>query len=204
MLSVLVAAAAPALAAAGFATTDVTVYRVWPKTGDADVFGLTNVDSGDAGGDALFGISQLLLPQLCAVEPSFLWCENRGHLSGGDQWMVYTEYTVTTKSAFGEYGARIVPLSPRSLSCDARGTASADAMRAAQTARTSVLTGGSVCTRRVCSALQSVLERCVQRVQLRAAAQVPGGQARRHLRVPRLRRRRQHRPAASAAVPERL
>jgi len=112
MLSVLVAAAAPALAAAGFATTDVTVYRVWPKTGDADVFGLTNVDSGDAGGDALFGISQLLLPQLCAVEPSFLWCENRGHLSGGDQWMVYTEYTVTTKSAFGEYGARM-PLPPR-------------------------------------------------------------------------------------------
>ena len=92
-----------AVATADVATTDVTVYRVWPKTGDADYFGLTNVDSGDAGGDALFGISQLLLPQLCAVEPSFLWCENRVHLSGGAQWMVYTEYTVTTKSAFGEY-----------------------------------------------------------------------------------------------------
>lgn len=91
------------IAAADFPTTDVTVYRLWPKTGDADSFGLTNVDSGDAGGDALFGISQLLLPQLCAIEPSFLWCENRGHLSGGKQWMVYTEYTVTTKAAFGEY-----------------------------------------------------------------------------------------------------
>lgn len=40
--------------------------------------------------------------QLCAVEPSFLWCENRGSLSGGAQWMVYTEYTVSSK-AFGEY-----------------------------------------------------------------------------------------------------
>jgi hypothetical protein len=98
-------AASSAMAAASFATTDVAVYRLWPKTGDAASFGLTNVDSGDAGGDALFGLSQLLLPQLCAVEPSFLWCENRGHLSGGKQWMVYTEYTVTTKSAFGEYGA---------------------------------------------------------------------------------------------------
>ena len=93
------------MVAANFATKDVSVYRLWPKTGDAAESGLTNVDSGDAGGDALFGLSQLLLPQLCAVEPGFLWCENRGHLSGGKQWMVYTEYTVNTKKAFGEYGA---------------------------------------------------------------------------------------------------
>ena len=62
---------------------DVTVYRLSPKSGDAAVSGLTNVDSGNAAGDALFGLSNLLLPQLCAVEPSFLWCENRGSLSGG-------------------------------------------------------------------------------------------------------------------------
>lgn len=106
MAVALVAVTASArMVAADFATTDVTVYRLWPRTGDANSFGLTNVDSGDAGGDALFGLSQLLLPQLCAVEPTFLWCENRGHLSGGKQWMVYTEYTVTTKAAFGEYAA---------------------------------------------------------------------------------------------------
>ena len=84
--------------------TDVTTYRLWPKNGNADTFGLTNVDSGNAAGDTLFGLSNLLLPQLCAIEPSFLWCQNRGSLSGGAQWMVYTEYTVGAK-AFGEYAA---------------------------------------------------------------------------------------------------
>jgi hypothetical protein len=79
-------------------------YRLWPKTGKADTIGLTNVDSGNAPGDALFGLSNLLLPQLCAEEPSFLWCENRGSLSGGEQWMVYTEYAVEAKQ-FGEYAA---------------------------------------------------------------------------------------------------
>ena len=82
--------------------TQVTTYRLWPRNGKASVGGLQNVDSGDAAGDALFGLSNLLLPQLCAVEPDFLWCENRGSLSGGNQWMVYTEYTVKTK-VFGEY-----------------------------------------------------------------------------------------------------
>eukprot|EP01052_Picozoa_sp_SAG31_P029750 SAG31_NODE_2985_length_4812_cov_3.398517_1_plen_63_part_00 len=33
--------------------TDVTTYRLWPKTGAADENGLTNVDSGDAAGDLL-------------------------------------------------------------------------------------------------------------------------------------------------------
>ena len=53
--------------------TDVTTYRLWPKTGKGAATGLTNVDSGDAKGDTLFGLSNLLLPQLCAVEPTFLW-----------------------------------------------------------------------------------------------------------------------------------
>lgn len=45
-------------------------------------------DSADAYGDVMFGLSQLLLPQLCAIEPSFLWCQNRKYLSGGSAWMV--------------------------------------------------------------------------------------------------------------------
>ena len=54
--------------------------------------GLTNMDSGDARGDAYFGLSQLVLPQLCALEPSFLWCANRQYLSDGAAHMVYTEF----------------------------------------------------------------------------------------------------------------
>ena len=46
------------------------------------------MDTGDAAGDTYFGLSQLLLPQLCAVEPDFLWCENRKFLSGGKARMV--------------------------------------------------------------------------------------------------------------------
>jgi hypothetical protein len=53
--------------------TDVITYRLWPKTGKGAATGLTNVDSGDAKGDTLFGLSNLLLPQLCAVKPTFLW-----------------------------------------------------------------------------------------------------------------------------------
>ena len=49
-----------------------------------------------------FGISQLLLPQICAANPSFLWCQNRKTLSDGKHWMVYTEYDVEVE-IFGEY-----------------------------------------------------------------------------------------------------
>jgi hypothetical protein len=103
-MMVLLAAATLTSATALGGFKDVTTYRLWPKTGKADTIGLTNVDSGNAPGDALFGLSNLLLPQLCAIDPGFLWCENRGTLSGGTQWMVYTQYTVSTK-AFGEYAA---------------------------------------------------------------------------------------------------
>jgi hypothetical protein len=54
-------------------------------------------------GDIFFGLSQLLLPQLCAVEPTFLWCQNRAFLSGGSAWMVYSGFVVVTRDAFGEY-----------------------------------------------------------------------------------------------------
>jgi hypothetical protein len=86
------------------AVEDITVYRLSPNDGPGVVKGLTNVDSGDAAGDTMFGISQLLLPQLCAVEPSFLWCANRATLSDGAHWMVYTEYVVAVK-AYGDYAA---------------------------------------------------------------------------------------------------
>jgi hypothetical protein len=63
------------------------------------------MDSGDARGDAYFGLSQLVLPQLCAIEPSFLWCQNRQYLSDGAAHMVYTEFVVESRDAFGEYQA---------------------------------------------------------------------------------------------------
>jgi hypothetical protein len=78
---------------------NVTVYRTTP----INYTGLTNMDSGDARGDVMFGMSQLLLPQLCAVEPSFLWCQNRQYLSGGSAHMVYSEFAVEADSRFGDY-----------------------------------------------------------------------------------------------------
>lgn len=63
------------------------------------------MDSGDARGDAYFGLSQLVLPQLCALEPSFLWCANRQYLSDGAAHMVYTEFVVESRPAFGDYQA---------------------------------------------------------------------------------------------------
>lgn len=109
-------------------TVNFTTYRVTPITYP----GLANMDSGDAGvmpdhpsappessldvppvfrqwsltrtaqGDVFFGLSQLLLPQLCAVDESFLWCQNRAYLSGGSAWMVYSGFVVVTRDAFGE------------------------------------------------------------------------------------------------------
>ena len=63
------------------------------------------MDSGDARGDAYFGLSQLVLPQLCAIEPSFLWCQNRQYLSDGSAHMVYTEFVIESRDAYGEYQA---------------------------------------------------------------------------------------------------
>jgi len=56
-----------------FKTTNVTVFRVTPITYP----GIENMDSGDEGGDVMFGLSQLLLPQLCAIEPSVRCCSYR-------------------------------------------------------------------------------------------------------------------------------
>ena len=35
------------------------------------------MDTGDAAGDVMFGLNQMLLPQLCPMEPDFTWCANR-------------------------------------------------------------------------------------------------------------------------------
>ena len=35
------------------------------------------VSHGDAAGDVMFGLEPLLLPQLCATNPSFRWYRNR-------------------------------------------------------------------------------------------------------------------------------
>jgi len=78
-----------------------STYRVTPITYP----GVTNMDSGDAAGDVMFGLEQLLLPQLCLTDPSFLWCENRKYLSGGAAHMVYSEFVIATRDAFGDYQA---------------------------------------------------------------------------------------------------
>ena len=50
-------------------TKNVTVYRLTP----INYTGVTNMDTGDAAGDVMFGLNQLLLPQLCPLEPDFTW-----------------------------------------------------------------------------------------------------------------------------------
>eukprot|EP01062_Namystynia_karyoxenos_P030191 TRINITY_DN22572_c0_g1_i1.p1 TRINITY_DN22572_c0_g1~~TRINITY_DN22572_c0_g1_i1.p1 ORF type:complete len:550 (+),score=168.64 TRINITY_DN22572_c0_g1_i1:79-1650(+) len=100
------ASAALALLAAGALVprkdwVNVTVYRLTP----INYTGVTNMDTGDATGDATFGLSQLLLPVLCPADPSFLWCQNRQYLSGGTAHMVYTEFVVETQPRFGDYAA---------------------------------------------------------------------------------------------------
>jgi hypothetical protein len=81
--------------------TNITVYRTTP----INYTGITNMDSGDAAGDVLFGLTQLLLPVLCPQNPDFTWCANMHYLSGGDAHMVYSEFTIATDPRFGDYAA---------------------------------------------------------------------------------------------------
>lgn len=82
--------------------TNLTVYRTTP----VNYTGLTNMDSGNSAGDAVFGLSQLLLPVMCPSVPDFQWCENRAYLSDGTAHMVYTEFIVAVReSTYGEYAA---------------------------------------------------------------------------------------------------
>jgi hypothetical protein len=80
---------------------NLTVYRTTP----INYTGITNMDSGDAHGDAMFGLNQLLLPVICPHMPTFTWCANMQYLSGGSAHMVYSEFVVSTKPHFGDYSA---------------------------------------------------------------------------------------------------
>merc|ERR1712166_1739903 len=57
---------------------NISIYRLTP----INYTGVTNMDTGDAAGDVMFGLNQMLLPQLCPMEPDFTWCANRQYLSG--------------------------------------------------------------------------------------------------------------------------
>merc|ERR1712086_361423 len=80
---------------------NISIYRLTP----INYTGVTNMDTGDAAGDVMFGLNQMLLPQLCPMEPDFTWCANRQYLSGGGAHMVYTQFTVESDARFGEYNA---------------------------------------------------------------------------------------------------
>lgn len=91
--------AAASSAAAADEWVKHTVYRTTP----INYTGLTNMDSGDAHGDVYFGLAQLVLPPLCDIDPGFLWCQNRKFLSDGAAHMVYTEFVVESRAAYGDY-----------------------------------------------------------------------------------------------------
>ena len=95
------------------ATVNITAYRLTP----INYTGITNMDTADARGDVLFGLLQLLLPQLCAVDPDFLWCANRQYLSGGNATMVYTQFGESpTLPSFSASAPDRISVSPLQLS----------------------------------------------------------------------------------------
>ena len=81
--------------------TRIKMYRITPIH---DV-GVRDMNTADAPGDVYFGVSQLLLPYLCAEpnEGNMVWCSNRKWLSGGTTWMVYREFDVSIRLPFGVY-----------------------------------------------------------------------------------------------------
>jgi|EP01047_Picozoa_sp_COSAG01_P066203 hypothetical protein len=98
----LIAVAAGLLAAAAATAPPqkkLTAYRITPIEDE----GVMNMNTADAAGDVYFGLSQLLLPYLCANGDNMLWCANRKWLSAGSAWMVYRKFTVEARLPFGEY-----------------------------------------------------------------------------------------------------
>ena len=99
MLLARVATAAAGLVAAAEAVPQqqkLTVYRITPIQDE----GVMNMDTADAAGDVYFGLSQLLLPYLCANGDNMLWCANRKWLSAGTAWMVYRKFVGLVLMAF--------------------------------------------------------------------------------------------------------
>jgi hypothetical protein len=79
-------------------TQNLTVYRVTPK----NYSGLTNMNSGDAAGDAYFAIYELTFPLYCQQNKWDLSCSSTGILNIPN-FNVYTKSVVEVDSRFGLY-----------------------------------------------------------------------------------------------------
>jgi hypothetical protein len=86
-----------ALASAAAAET-LTTYRITPL----NYTGLTDMDSGDAAGDAFFGLFELVFPILCRDDPTFLDCRDVPILDIPG-FNVYTQFTLETDEHRGPY-----------------------------------------------------------------------------------------------------
>ena len=84
-------------------STTLRVYRVTPS----DVEGLADMDSADSAGDLAFGLSQLLLPEICQDPMNNpIWCGNRKFLtnaSNTSRIMVYRSFNISVRLPFGAY-----------------------------------------------------------------------------------------------------
>lgn len=81
-------------------TVNLTLYRITPR----NYTGVTNMDTGDAAGDAFFGLYELSFPVLCA-DPSFrrgTGCHNVPILSI-PHFNVYTKNIIEADARFGDY-----------------------------------------------------------------------------------------------------
>ena len=93
---------AGAAAAAPTMTKNITVYRITPR----NYTGLTNFDTGDAAGDAFFGIYELQAPLVCSGDPHAadynLLCRNEPILQIPG-FNVYTRTILETDARLGDY-----------------------------------------------------------------------------------------------------
>lgn len=81
-------------------TQKLTVYRITPR----NYSGVTNMDTGDSGGDVFFGLYELSFPLLCS-DPHFrqgIGCINAPILSIPG-FNVYTKNVIEADSRFGDY-----------------------------------------------------------------------------------------------------
>lgn len=109
LATILACLAAAALAAGEAAQTsdardawvNLTMYRVTP----VGYAGLTNMDSGNAAGDVYFGISQLLLPQICPTEVWSVTTLREHHASAcnmpGKEAVTFFSPTCSERTAHG-------------------------------------------------------------------------------------------------------
>jgi len=90
------------IAVANADTVVKTVYRITPR----NYTGITNLDTGDAAGDAFFGIYELQAPVECSGSASGnhqnLLCSNEPILQI-PQFNVYEQFQVEMDSRFGDY-----------------------------------------------------------------------------------------------------